>query len=284
MSTSFSEIAFREIADGVLVATTSPLDVNVTLVIGADRALLVDTLSTDAQARALLDAIRALTDKPLDVVNTHFHFDHCFGNAVFAEAGCQIWAHEQTVIELAERGDAWQRRWHAQWEKREPELAAGLAEVVITVPTHLVRDSHVIDLGRRTATLVHLGHGHTEGDLVVLVGDAHVDGAEVAIVGDLVEESGPPDFSDAHPLEWPSTLGRLVQRLPAEAVVVPGHGATVSVHFVREQHNDLSAFEWLIRDGHLDGGTVEKVTELSPFPPEVSRVGVERGFAALDDR
>jgi glyoxylase-like metal-dependent hydrolase (beta-lactamase superfamily II) len=275
-------ISFREVADRVLVANTSPLDVNVTLVVGDDRALLVDTLSTDAQARELLAAVREFTDKPLDVVNTHFHFDHCFGNFIFAEAGCEIWAHEQTVVELAERGASWQRRWHAEWEAREPELAAGLAEVQIQVPTHLVRDSHVIDLGRRTATLAHLGHGHTDGDIVVLVGDAHVDTVEVAIVGDLVEESGPPDFSDAHPLEWPSTLGRLVQRIPADAVVVPGHGAVVDTRFVREQHNDLSTFEWLIRDGHLDGGTVEKITALSPYPEKVSRTGVERGFAALN--
>jgi glyoxylase-like metal-dependent hydrolase (beta-lactamase superfamily II) len=275
-------ISFREIADRMLVATVAPLDVNVTLVVGEDRALLVDTLSTEDEARELLAAVRALTDKPLTVVNTHFHFDHCFGNAVFAEAGCDIWAHEQTSAELAERGEAWQRRWEAEWAPREPALAAGLGAARIAVPTHLVRDSHVIDLGRRTATLVHVGHGHTDGDLVTLISDPHAEGVEVAIVGDLVEESGPPDFTDSHPLEWPATLGRLAQRLPADVVVVPGHGAVVDLRFVREQHNDLSAFEWLIRDGHRDGGAIEKLTELAPYPAEVSRVAVERGFAALN--
>jgi glyoxylase-like metal-dependent hydrolase (beta-lactamase superfamily II) len=281
---SFSEISFREVADGVLVASTNPLDVNVTLIVGEDGALLVDTLSTTDQAQRLLAAVRDLTTKPLSVINTHFHFDHCFGNFVFAQAGCPIWAHEQTVIELAEHGEHWQRRWYAEWEALEPELAAGIADVQITVPQDLVRDSHVLDLGRRTATLVHFGHGHTAGDLVVLVQSAHADGVEVAVVGDLVEESGPPDFTDSHPLEWPSTLGRLVQRIRPDTVVVPGHGAIVDTRFVREQHNDLSTFEWIIRDGHLDNGTIDKVTTLSPFPENVSRVGVARGFAVLDDR
>lgn len=275
-------ISWREVAEGVLVARTQPLDVNVTLVLGDDAALLVDTLSTLQQARKLASAIHAVTSKPLHVVNTHFHFDHCFGNAVFAHDGCPLWAHRATVVELGEHGPSWQRRWHAEWQEREPALAAGLAAVQIRTPDHVVRDSHVLDLGRRTATLAHLGHGHTAGDLVVLVQDPPVDAVDVVIAGDLVEEGGPPDFSDSYPLEWPGTLAALLRRAPQAATVVAGHGAVVDIDFARAQHADLSSLEWLIRDGHRDGGTVQTVASCAPYPADVCRVAVERGFAALD--
>jgi glyoxylase-like metal-dependent hydrolase (beta-lactamase superfamily II) len=271
-------IHFSEITDGVLVARTSPLDVNVTLILGDDGALVVDTLSTDEQARALHAAIRAITPLPLTVLNTHFHFDHCFGNSVFAADGARIWAHENAAAELTERGGHWQRRWYADWAAQEPELASGLAAATVCAPTDVVRTSEVLDLGGRRVTMAHFGHGHTAGDVVALVPEANV-----VVTGDLVEESGPPDFSDAHPLEWPATLAVLLQLSPPEALFVPGHGAVVDGAFVQAQHAALADMEWLIRDGHRDGATVAALTARGPFPPDTNRVAVERGYYALDD-
>ena len=75
---------FVEIADRVHVLREPLLHVNVTLVVGDGAALLVDTLSTAGQARELAEAARAVTPHPWTVVNTHHHFDHCFGNAILA--------------------------------------------------------------------------------------------------------------------------------------------------------------------------------------------------------
>ena len=72
---------FVEVADRVHVLRDPLLHVNVTLVVGDGAALLVDTLSTAGQARELAEAARAVTPHPWTIVNTHHHFDHCFGNA-----------------------------------------------------------------------------------------------------------------------------------------------------------------------------------------------------------
>ena len=58
---------FVEVADGVHVLRYPVLDVNVTLVVGDGEALLVDTLSTAAQARELAAAARRVTDQPVGV-------------------------------------------------------------------------------------------------------------------------------------------------------------------------------------------------------------------------
>ena len=56
--------------------------VNKYLVVGDERALLIDTGYAFVDYRP---AIRAITDKPLMVVDSHAHPDHCMGNFLFDE-------------------------------------------------------------------------------------------------------------------------------------------------------------------------------------------------------
>jgi glyoxylase-like metal-dependent hydrolase (beta-lactamase superfamily II) len=270
---------FAEVARGVYVLRYPVLDVNVSLVVGDGAALLVDTLSTEAQARELREAVRAVTPHPLTVVNTHHHFDHCFGNAVLAAPDRPIWAHEEAARLLREEAGRLQRESYAEWVPTHPELAAGLAAVAVRPPDHTVHLAATIEVGGRPVALRHLGRGHSAGDLVV-----HVPDADVLVAGDLVEEGAPPDFGDAYPLEWPETLVALLGLATSATVVVPGHGAVVDVDFVRAQHADLTALEWLIRDGHTDGATVDEVAARAPFGPVAARVAVRRAYAELAGR
>ena len=50
------------------------------LIVGQERALLIDTAFGIGDLRSLVET---LTDKPVDVVNTHFHGDHSAGNGQF---------------------------------------------------------------------------------------------------------------------------------------------------------------------------------------------------------
>ncbi|GAA2510612.1 hypothetical protein Ahu01nite_072110 [Winogradskya humida] len=174
---------FREIADRVYVMRYPVLDVNVTLVTSPGAALVVDTLSTAAQAGELADAIRGITRDPLTIVNTHHHFDHCFGNATLAGPGVPIWAHEDAARELRERAGSLPHDLYERWLPGDPELAAGLAEVTVRVPDRLVGARATVDVAGRAVALHHLGRGHTGGDLVV-----HVPDAGVTLAGDLVEQ------------------------------------------------------------------------------------------------
>jgi glyoxylase-like metal-dependent hydrolase (beta-lactamase superfamily II) len=266
---------WTEVGSGVYVWRYPVLDVSVTLVTGEGEALLVDTLSTDAQARELAAAVRAVTPHPWTIVNTHHHFDHCFGNATL-DLGRPVWGHEEAAALLAEHAGALQRQWYEEWQPTHPDLAAGLAQVRVRPPDRLVHRSATLAIGGRRVDLRHLGRGHTAGDLVVWVPDA-----DVLIAGDLVEESGPPDFTDAYPLQWPETLAALRNLAGAGTVVVPGHGAVVDREFVSVQHDELAALAWRIREGHADGAPPEVVAAGAPFGPTTAAVAVRRGFAEL---
>ena len=267
---------FAEIAPGVHVLRYPVLDVNVTLVVGSEAALVVDTLATPAQALELVTAIRTVTDRPLAVVNTHAHFDHCFGNAVLVEAspGATVRAHPSTVEAFADDGVHLRRAAYEEARVVAPEIADQVASTVLRAPDTPVAEQATVDLGDRTVVLHHFGRGHTAGDLVV-----HVPDVATVVAGDLVEEGAPPSFSDSYPLDWPDTLTAVLALQPS--VVVPGHGAVVDQDFVGQQRADLSRLEWLIRDGHRVGAPPESVAAEAPFPDDVALTAVRRGYAAL---
>ncbi|MEV7327172.1 MBL fold metallo-hydrolase [Micromonospora sp. NPDC093244] len=269
---------FVEVADRVYVRGEPLLGVNVTLVVGADEALLVDTLSSAAQAVELRDAVREVTDRPLTVVNTHHHYDHCFGNAVLAgDPPRPVYAHELAATALRDEPERLRREAYDELRHDHPSLAAELAATPLLAPTHTVQTETEIDLGGRSVLLRHPGRGHTDADLVV-----HVPDADVLVAGDLVEQSGPPAFEDSYPLRWPDAVADLLRLTTAGTVVVPGHGDPVDVEFVRAQHADLVRLAWLIRAAHTGSAPPERVAAEAPFGARAALVAANRGYLELD--
>jgi glyoxylase-like metal-dependent hydrolase (beta-lactamase superfamily II) len=268
---------FAEVADRVYVLREPLLDVNVTLVVGDGAALIVDTLSTAGQAAELAAAARAVTPYPWTVVNTHHHFDHCFGNATLAaDPACRVYAHEAAAARLRERPDELRRAAYDEIREGRPELAAEVARTALLAPTHTVRVETTLDVGGRRVLLRHPGHGHTDADLIAYVPDA-----DVLIAGDLVEQSGPPAFEDSYPLRWPDAVADLLRLTGPGTVIVPGHGELVDVEFVRAQHAQLAELAWLIRAGHTAGAPPERVAAQAPFGARAALTAARRGYADL---
>lgn len=219
------------LADGVLARRHEELDLTTGLVLGSDRALVVDTRGDHRQGAELAAAIRAETSLPCDVVLTHGHFDHCFGTAAFRPAA--VWAHQGCATYLREHAERQRSEWGAHYRREgRADVADALAGTDVVLPDRQVAGSAEVDLGGRVVRLHHFGPAHTDHDLVVSVPDAGV-----VFAGDLVEQGAPPDFEDADPRNWPSALRGVLALRPE--VVVPGHGAPVDADFVRGQRDEL---------------------------------------------
>jgi glyoxylase-like metal-dependent hydrolase (beta-lactamase superfamily II) len=276
-------LAFTELGDRVFTLVEPIVRVNVTLVVGDGQALLVDTLSTEAQATELARAVRAITSAPLIVVNTHHHFDHAFGNAIVAPPPTPIWAHGETIAWLGERGDTVRREAYELMLAEDPEFAEAVGRVMLRAPDHMVHREELLKVGDREVRLRWLGRGHTAGDLVAEVPDA-----DVIIAGDLVEEGAPPAFGDAYPIAWPDTLAALRGLAGPASRIIPGHGAVVGADFLAEQHDELTALAWLIRDGHADGARPDKVAAASSLTRfgeaglREATLAAIRGYSELD--
>lgn len=273
---------WTEVADGVFQRRYDPLDVSVCVVRGSDGLLVVDTRSSHREADEIRADLRAFGDHRVRwVVNTHAHFDHCFGNHRFgpgSDIGAPIYGHERVPAHLAE----YETPMLAEWVAQGLEPAADWREVVITPPTVLVGDHATLELGDRPVELVHLGRGHTDNDLVV-----HVPDADTWLVGDLVEESGPPMYgSGCFPLEWPGTVGALRSRLGDDATLVPGHGAPVGPAFVADQHAAIRSVADLIRALHAAGVPADRALgeggDRWPFPRDALASAVSAGYRHLD--
>lgn len=260
-----------ELAAGVFRRRWESLDLNVGLVLGSEAALVVDTRASHVEAQELIEAVRRVTQMPIRwVVDTHWHWDHTFGNAMFDEA--TIIGHTECRRVLAERGEAARAELLASaGEARRSEVE----EIEIRLPDQTFERDHEIDIGGRSVSLSHHGRGHTEGDLVVTLSDA-----PVLFAGDLLEESAPPWFGDGYPIAWPATV-EAVAELPAEAVV-PGHGDVMATADVVTQLEELRCIAGLARSAHAAGIPADEVNLAgAPYPASTMREALVRAYLEL---
>lgn len=220
-ATGLGPLAMEEVAPGHWVhrgshAERSPDNLgdqaNIGFVVGGRCVAVIDPGGSLAVGRALLAALRGITDKPVCfVVVTHFHPDHFFGAAAFREPGVQFVTHAGYPRSLAVRS-----RPYLNALKRDLGALADGSDVV--APTLLVKDTYTLDLGGTRLQLRAWPVAHTDHDLTVF------DEATGTLwLGDLL-------FVDHTPVIDGSITGFLavlddLARLPVRTYV-PGHGRT----------------------------------------------------------
>jgi glyoxylase-like metal-dependent hydrolase (beta-lactamase superfamily II) len=260
-----------EVGDRVFVRRYAFFDQNIVAVLSDSEALIVDTRSTHAQARELLDGLRELGSPRVGiVVNTHGHFDHVFGNRVCRPA--VIWGHDRCATMIERTGER-QRR---EVALDMPDLAADLAEVELDPPDRTFAARAPLDLGGRAIELAYLGRGHTDNDIVLRIPDA-----DVLCAGDLLENGAGPWFGDSYPLDWPATSEAVLGLAGDRTVVVPGHGPYADRGFVERSVDAFRAIAALARRVHGGELSLEDAIEVSPYGVEAGREPLERALAQL---
>jgi glyoxylase-like metal-dependent hydrolase (beta-lactamase superfamily II) len=259
-----------EVGDRVFVRRYAFYDQNIGVILGRDKALVIDTRTTYVQAREVLNDLRELTSAPVEVViDTHGHFDHAFGNRMFRPA--TIWGHVGCRPFMERTGEARRERIISEL----PELADDIREVEVDPPDRSFEDRAVLEIGDRQVELRFLGRGHTDHDAVVLV-----PGTGVVFAGDLLEGGAVPSFGDSYPLEWPETVDRLAPLV--ETIAIPGHGDPAGPDWVLEQAVELRAVAALgqrIAAGELDLDEAVAMTPYPAFPAEDVRRPLKRAAA-----
>ena len=225
--------------------TTGVVNGNITLVVGREAAMVVDTGQFPGIARRVIEDIRRITPLPVRyIVNTHWHGDHLLANAVFREAWPQarIVAHSHTIEQAAKfyagyetrmaqrlpiiladmrkRRDASESSEERQFLDRTLDCAErAKPEIEVTrylAPDTVVDQELLVELGATRVVVRHLGGGNTPGDLV-----AWMPQERVAIVGDMIVHPVPYAIG-SQLAPWTRTLARLREMDPR--AIVPGHG------------------------------------------------------------
>ncbi len=181
---------------------------------GEDGVLVSDT-SFAERAGELREAIDSLGGGAVQyVINTHFHSDHTDGNRAFSSAARFI-AHENTLRDLT--------------EGRPPAPDPPLPESAL--PQVTFDETLSVFFNGEEVRLVHLPDSHTEGDVAVFFS-----GSKVAHVGDVMLAAGALPFtSNVDALV--NALARLIDLLPEDTVIVPGHGSLATVADLKAYRN-----------------------------------------------
>ena len=175
---------------------------NVGVSAGPDGIVLIDDKFAPI-APKLEAALRTVSDKPVRyVINTHYHGDHTDGNAVFGSKATVL-AHANT-----------RKRMMAQPEKDRPPA--------IALPVITFEDKVSVHLNGEDIRAIHFPSGHTDTDVVIFFTKSNV------------VHMGDDFFNGIYPFidldgggsvkGLMANLQKLLEQIPADAKIIPGHG------------------------------------------------------------
>jgi glyoxylase-like metal-dependent hydrolase (beta-lactamase superfamily II) len=223
-------------------------------IIGSGGVIVVDTGANHAHGERILAAIRSLTAKPVVLaINTHPHPENVLGNSAFADRGIPLLAHSETLQAMRQRCElCYQNSVRVLGD----HIMAGTR---IVVPGQSIGGSTQLTIGGRRLGLLHLGWGHTEGDLAVL---DHATGTLFS--GGLVSLDRIPDLGQAKIKGWIAALEQLQK--PPVAILVPGHGPVSAPLRMRDTLGYLKGLLAQVEKRYGEGMSILEVRNQAGLP------------------
>lgn len=215
----------------------------------SDGIVVVDSQFPES-AQTCIAGLEDMKNVAFDLlINTHHHGDHTAGNPVFQKKVKRIVAHEN-VPDL---------------QKAAAERNGQDAVDAQVYPDTTYSETWSEEVGDETIHLKHYGPAHTGGDTVV-----YFEKANVAHMGDLM-------FNRAHPFidrgsgasisNWITTLKRVSEELPSDAIYIFGHGSseygiTGSREDLMVKRDFLSALLEYTQNGIEAGRSKEELSDI----------------------
>ncbi|WP_438003912.1 MBL fold metallo-hydrolase [Sorangium sp. So ce321] len=196
---------------------------NIAVSVGDDGIVIVDDQFAPL-APKIKAALKGITDRPVRfVLNTHWHFDHTGGNAIFG-AGAPIVAHENVRKRLVSGGPK-----ATVGDKTIDAIPPASKEAL---PVVTFQDKISIHLNGEEIRAIHIPSGHTDGDAVV-----YFTKSNVVHMGDDFVTYGFPfvDLVSGGSVKGLiAAIDRVVKELPADVKVIPGHGKVSGVEDMKK--------------------------------------------------
>jgi cyclase len=207
---------------------------NIGVSTGPDGVLIVDDQFAPL-AEKITAAVEKLDQGPIKfVLNTHWHGDHTGGNAHFGKKAAIV-AHANVRKRLADK--------------------SGTAREALPVITF--NDGTSVHLNGEEIRLIHLGPGHTDGDSIV-----HFTKSGVFHMGDLFFNGRFPyvDLGSGGDVAGLLKITEsALQIIPANAKIIPGHGALATRADLEQYRDMLTDTIALVKKAHADGQSLADV-------------------------
>lgn len=235
---------------------------NVGALVGPEGILIVDD-DYKAVSTKLAAALKELgSEKPRFVLNTHWHGDHTEGNEFFGK--------DSTIIA------------HVNVRKRMSQSNILFGNTISASPVQAwpivtYDESISLYLNGEDIKAVHYPSGHTDGDTVVFFTKANV----VHLGDDFFVGRFPfVDLESGGSVQGLiNNIGSLIAKIPADAKLIPGHGAVSTVTDLKNYQSMLIETVKIVQDGMKKKKTLDELKKAG-FPEKFKDAG--SGFIKTD--
>lgn len=235
---------------------------NIAALTGMEGILIVDD-DYKAVSEKLRDALKELgSATPKFILNTHWHGDHTEGNFFFGKDS-MIVAHVNVKKRLLDPPEIFGRKTPAY-----PAFA---------LPMITYDETMTLNLNGEEVRLVHFPNGHTDGDTVVFFTKANV----IHLGDDFFVNAFPfvDIWSGGSVQGLINNVGALIDRIPADAKVVPGHGPLATIADLKAFHQMLIDTSKIVQDQMKAGKSLDDIKKTG-FPEKYKSWGT--GFIKTD--
>jgi glyoxylase-like metal-dependent hydrolase (beta-lactamase superfamily II) len=206
---------------------------NAGVIVGADEAILIDTLFDLPLTRKMLDEIARRVGKPIKrLVNTHHNGDHFWGNQLVT--GAEIIGHRlfrSEMIKMPPEMTQIIRNLPSDIPAAEMLKKAmapfDFSGIKLTPPTLVFDHQLTLYLDDREVELIHVGPAHTSTDVIVFFPEE-----KVLYAGDIIFRICTPIGWEGTYDNWIAALNRILKLRPEK--IVPGHGPLCGIEGVIE--------------------------------------------------
>src|SRR5437773_2451565 len=222
---------------------------NIGASVGEDGIVIVDDQYAPL-AEKIQAALKGITEKPIRfIINTHYHFDHTGGNAIFQKQA-PIIAHDNVRKRLEEGGTAG----NMGGVKFENKPAAKEALPIITFDHDVT-----VHLNGEDIRALHFPSGHTDGDSVIFFPKSNV----VHMGDDFVTYGFPfVDLSGGGSVQGMiATVEEIMSKLPPDVKVIPGHGPVSNLDDVRRYVSMLKDTKSVVEAGIKQGKSLDQLKQ-----------------------
>ena len=237
---------------------------NIGVSVGDDGILIVDDQYAPI-ADKIKAALKGIADKKLRfILNTHWHGDHTGGNVVFGPEA-PIIAHDNVRKRMSTEQKS-------EIFKRTTPAAPKEALPVVTFNQNLT-----VHFNGEEIRAIHYPHGHTDGDSVIFFTSSNV-----VHLGDNFFAGRFPfvDLDSGGNVEGlTKNIGEIIEKIPAGAKLIPGHGPLSTIDDLKTYHNMLLKTSDVVRQKISAGKTLEQI-KTEGLPDEWKSWGT--GFIKTD--
>ncbi len=252
-----------EVMDGVYTVVGSfiwgtranfGLNNNLSAVVFKDGVFVYNGGPNEAVAYSFHQQIRRLTNKPVKWLAVENDQGHAyFGASYWSDIGVKNLYSEKRAND----------NWHRIFERNKKKYSAGRGNAItqsardVTDKFTTFEGSKSIDVGGgETVELINFGGGHTPS-----MTGMYIPSRNLLFTGDLgFNERLPGLLHDSHFREWMSSFETMLKQVPADVIVIPGHGTPTDLATLKRQTYDY--FAELIKAVEIivaRGGDIEEV-------------------------